>query len=140
MKEKPTMEITIGTVLILVAIGIFAGMLSGFIGVGGGVVIVPGLVYFLGLTQFQAQGTSLALMLPPIGILAFYNYYKAGNVNLIYAAIIAVTFIIGGYFGSKISLRLNPNKVKLVFGILMLYVAIRMVWKSIAELTSSHGT
>ena len=134
------MEITIGTVLILVAIGIFAGMLSGFIGVGGGVVIVPGLVYFLGLTQFQAQGTSLALMLPPIGILAFYNYYKAGNVNLVYAAIIAVTFIIGGYFGSKISLRLNPSKVKLVFGILMLYVAIRMVWKSIAELTTSHGT
>ena len=134
------MEITIGTVLILVGIGMFAGMLSGFIGVGGGVVIVPGLVYFLGLTQFQAQGTSLALMLPPIGILAFYNYYKAGNVNLVYAAIIAVTFIIGGYFGSKISLRLNPSKVKLLFGILMLYVAIRMVWKSIAELTTSHGT
>jgi|AntRauTorcE11897_2_1112592.scaffolds.fasta_scaffold28307_2 uncharacterized membrane protein YfcA len=140
MKEEPTMEITIGTVLILVGIGMFAGMLSGFIGVGGGVVIVPGLVYFLGLTQFQAQGTSLALMLPPIGILAFYNYYKAGNVNLVYAAIIAVTFIIGGYFGSKISLRLNPSKVKLLFGILMLYVAIRMVWKSIAELTTSHGT
>lgn len=134
------MEITVGTVLILVAIGVLAGMLSGFIGVGGGIIIVPGLVYFLGLTQFQAQGTSLALMLPPIGILAFYNYYKAGNVNLVYAAIIAVTFIIGGYFGSKISLRLSPNKVKLAFGVLMLYVSIRMIWKALSQMLSSHGT
>lgn len=134
------MEITVGTVLILVAIGVLAGMLSGFIGVGGGIIIVPGLVYFLGLTQFQAQGTSLALMLPPIGILAFYNYYKAGNVNLVYAAIIAVTFIIGGYFGSKISLRLSPNKVKLAFGVLMLYVSIRMIWKALSQMFSSHGS
>ena len=71
-------------ILILVAIGITAGILSGFVGVGGGVVIVPCLIYFLGMTQFQAQGTSLTLMLPPIGILAFMNYYKAGNVDLKY--------------------------------------------------------
>ncbi len=116
--------------LILLAIGICAGMISGFIGIGGGVVIVPALIYFMGMTQFQAQGTSLALMLPPIGILAFMNYYKDGHINLQYAGIIAVAFIIGGFLGSKIALKMNPNVVKFIFGIIMLYVAIRLVWTS----------
>ena len=105
--------------------------MSGFIGIGGGVIIVPALVYFLGLTQFQAQGTSLAIMLPPVGIMAFMNYYKADNVNLKYAAIIAITFIIGGYLGSKIALRMSPMHVRLVFGVIMLYVSGRLIWTSI---------
>ncbi len=120
----------LSTVFILVCIGMLAGILSGFIGVGGGIIIVPGLIYFLGLPQHTAQGTSLALMLPPIGILAAYNYHKAGNMNLTYAAIIAVTFVVGGYFGSKLSLRLSPNAVKFFFGILMLYVSLRMIASS----------
>lgn len=120
--------------LILISIGLAAGMLSGFIGIGGGVVIVPALIYFLGMNQFQAQGTSLAIMLPPVGIMAFYNYYKAGNVNLTYAAVIAITFIIGGYLGSKIALKLNPNVVRFVFGVLMLYVAARLLWSSSVKL------
>ena len=117
--------------IILILIGIVAGIMSGFIGIGGGVIIVPALVYFLGLTQFQAQGTSLAIMLPPVGIMAFINYYKADNVNLKYAAIIAITFIIGGYFGSKIALRMSPMHVRLVFGVIMLYVSGRLIWTSI---------
>lgn len=121
-------------ILILCLIGVSAGMLSGFIGVGGGIIIVPGLIYFLGLSQHGAQGTSLALMLPPIGILAVYNYYRAGSVNFKYALVIAIAFVLGGYLGSKISLRLSPHIVKLIFGLIMLYVAVRMVWAAVSIL------
>lgn len=120
----------LGTILILVAIGIAAGILSGFVGVGGGMVIVPALIYFLGLTQFQAQGTSLAMMIPPIGILAVMNYWKADSVNLDYAIVIAITFVIGGYIGSKLALRLPEAKVKLIFGLIMFYASIRMIWSA----------
>ena len=117
-----------GTLMILVSIGLLAGILSGFVGVGGGIIVVPALIYILGLTQFQAQGTSLAMMIPPIGILAVWNYYKTDNININYALILAASFIIGGYIGSKLSLRLPEHKVKLIFGILMLYVSVRMIW------------
>lgn len=127
---------SLGTIFILIAIGITAGILSGFVGVGGGMVIVPCLIYFLGLTQFQAQGTSLALMLPPIGILAFLNYYKTGNVNITYAAIIGATFIVGAYFGSKWALKLSEAKVKLIFGVVMFYASLRMIYKAYIQLNS----
>ena len=94
----------ISTLIILILIGLVAGALSGFVGVGGGIIIVPALVYLLGLSQFEAQGTSLLLMLPPIGILAAMNYYQSGAVNWKYASVIALTFVVGGYFGSKISI------------------------------------
>jgi uncharacterized membrane protein YfcA len=119
------------TLLILVIIGLLAGILSGMIGVGGGIIIVPALVYFLGLSQHSAQGTSLALMLPPIGILAAMNYYKAGNLNIKYALIIATAFIIGGYFGSKVSLvYLSESMMKKVFGMIMLVAAIKLIFFS----------
>jgi uncharacterized membrane protein YfcA len=120
-------KMTIQTIFILLIIGLLAGIISGFIGVGGGIVIVPALVYFLGLTQHQAQGTSLLLMLPPIGILAVMNYHKAGQLNWWYGGIIAAAFVIGGFFGSKLSLKLHPGVVKLSFGILMIYVAFKMI-------------
>ncbi len=115
------------TIIILICIGIFAGMMSGFIGIGGGIIIVPALVYFMGLTQQQAQGTSLLLMLPPIGILAVINYYKAGHINWWYGGVIAVAFIIGAYAGSKISLKLNPGLVKFIFGIIMVFISLKMI-------------
>lgn len=118
---------TVQTLIILILIGILAGILSGFIGVGGGVVIVPALVYFLGLTQHQAQGTSLFILLLPVGILAVINYSKTQNINWSYGAVVAVAFVIGGYYGSKLSLKLSPSIVKLVFGVLMAYVSIRMI-------------
>ena len=121
----------IGTLLILIAIGVLAGMLGGFVGVGGGLIVVPALIYFLGVNQIDAQGTSLAMMLPPIGILAVWNYHKTGNVNFTYAMIIAVSFIVGGYFGSKIALKIPVNKVKLIFGFLMLYTAVRMIYSGL---------
>jgi uncharacterized membrane protein YfcA len=113
--------------LILVLIGLFAGILSGFVGVGGGVVIVPALVFFLGITQHQAQGTSLFVLAMPVVILALMNYAKSNNVNWTYGAVIAATFVIGGYFGSKLSLKLSPGIVKFVFGLIMTYVSIRLV-------------
>lgn len=125
---------TINTIIILVFIGVAAGILSGFVGIGGGVVIVPALIYFFGMSQMEAQGTSLFLMLPPIGILAVLNYYRTGNVNVWYGIIIACTFVIGGYFGSKISLRISPSTVKIIFGTFMLYVAFKMIlsgWQGI---------
>jgi hypothetical protein len=115
------------TVLLLICIGVTAGIVSGFVGVGGGIIIVPALVYFLGFGQFEAQGTSIILMLPPIGILAAMNYYKAETIQWKYAAIIAATFIVGGYIGSKLSLKLDETLVKLIFGLIMLFVAIRMI-------------
>jgi uncharacterized protein len=121
---------SVSTIAILVLIGLAAGVLSGFVGVGGGIVIVPALIYFLGLTQHQAQGTSLMLMLPPIGVLAVYNYYQSGQLDkqlILYAIVIALTFIIGGYLGSKLSLKLSPLLVKFVFGIILLYVSIKMI-------------
>ena len=117
----------ISTLIILIIIGLVAGALSGFVGVGGGIIIVPALVYLLGLSQFEAQGTSLLLMLPPIGILAAMNYYQSGAVNWKYASVIALTFVVGGYFGSKITLKLDETLVKLIFGLLMLLVAIKMI-------------
>lgn len=126
MKLKP-LNMTTSTILILLLIGLSAGYLSGFVGVGGGIIIVPALVFFLGYTQHMAQGTSLTLMLPPIGLLGFYNYYKTGNTNIYAALIIAVAFIFGAYFGSKLSISLDQKIVKKVFGGVMLLASLKML-------------
>jgi len=118
---------TLQTILILVIIGVSAGILSGFVGVGGGVIIVPALVFFLGLTQHQAQGTSLFILLLPVGILAVMNYAKTANINWSYGLVIALAFVIGGYVGSKLSLKLSPAYVKFVFGIIMAVVSIKLI-------------
>ena len=109
-------------------IGMSAGILSGFVGVGGGLIIVPALVLGLGLGQHEAQGTSLALMLPPIGVLAAYNYWKADSLNWKYAAVIAITFIVGGYLGSKMSLRLSPEVVRKSFAVIMILAALKLLF------------
>ena len=122
---------SVSTILVLILIGIFAGILSGMVGVGGGIIVVPALVCFLGMTQHSAQGTSLALMLPPIGILGVMNYYKAGALNWKYAAIIAIAFIVGGYVGSKISITyISEAAMKKVFGLIMLAASIKLVFFS----------
>lgn len=118
---------TITTILILLIIGVAAGILSGFVGVGGGIVIVPALVFFLGFTQHQAQGTSLAMMIPPIGLLAVWNYYKAGQVNMTAAAILCITFFLGAFLGSKLSIAMDPAKVKKIFGVVMMAASLRLL-------------
>ena len=113
--------------LILVLIGFFAGAFGGFVGLGGGVIMIPALIYLLGLSQIEAQGTSLAVMLPPVGILAAMNYYKAGQLNWKYALIIAITFTIGGYFGSKIALDIPVATVKKIFGFVLLGISLNII-------------
>ncbi len=116
------------TILILVLIGLIAGVMSGFVGVGGGIVVVPALIFFIGLTQHQAQGTSLALLMTPVGMFAVYNYYKSGNVKVDYALYIALGFLFGAFLGSKVALKLPPDIIKKVFGAFMLIVALKMIF------------
>lgn len=113
--------------LTLIVIGIITGVMAGMLGIGGAIIMVPALVYIMGLSQQAAQGTSLAVMLPPIGIIAAMNYYKAGQVNLKYALILAAFFIVGSYFGSKISLALPGHVLKKIFGVLLLAIAAKML-------------
>ena len=130
----------ISTLFILLTIGVLAGIASGFVGIGGGLIIVPALIYFLGLDQHTAQGTSLALMLPPIGILAAMQYHSEEHVEWTYAAIIAVTFILGAWLGSKWSLKLPTSMVRLVFSGILFYAAIGMAVKAFRDIFPGNGT
>lgn len=117
-------------IIILILIGISGGILSGMFGVGGGILIVPAFVFFLGMTQHEAQGTSLGLMLLPIGILAAYNYYESGNLDVKAGLIVAIAFVVGGYFGSKFALAIDQALLKKIFGILMLFVSVKLIFFS----------
>ena len=116
------------TIVLLLLIGLAAGMLSGLVGVGGGIIIVPALMYFLKFDQHQAQGTSLGLLLMPVGILAVMNYYKKGYLDVQVVAIMCIAFVIGAFLGSKVSLAISQEKLKKVFAILLLFVAIKMLF------------
>ena len=116
------------TILIVIVIGIAAGFLSGLVGVGGGIIIVPALVYFLNFSQHTAQGTSLGLILLPVGILGVMQYYKQGHIDLVVVGILAVGFLIGSLFGSKFSLSLPQETIKKVFAVLMIIIAIKMIF------------
>ena len=124
----------IQTLLLLLCIGLLAGIASGFVGIGGGMIIVPALVFGLGLNQHMAQGTSLAMMIPPIGILAVMSYYKPGQIQMEYAGILALTFVLGAWMGSKWALRINPSVVRLIFGLFMLFAAGRLILRSCTDL------
>jgi len=113
--------------LSLIVIGIITGVMAGMLGIGGAIIMIPALVFLLGISQQTAQGTSLAVMLPPVGIIAAYNYYKAGHVNIRFAIILALFFLVGSYFGSKLALDLPQAVLKKIFGILLLLVAAKML-------------
>jgi uncharacterized protein len=112
--------------LMLLLIGLIAGLLGGLLGLGGGIIMIPAMVLLLGFSQHEAIGTSLAVMLPPIGMFAAYNYYKAGDVNLMYALIIAVAFMAGSWLSSKFALSIPENILKKIFSILLVLVAAKM--------------
>ncbi len=114
-------------VLSLVLIGILAGILSGLVGVGGGIVMVPMLVLFFGFNQHQAQGTSLAVLVVPVTAVAVYTYHKEGFIDWRYVGIIALFFVIGGYFGSKIAVSFDQKMLKKVFGFILLLIAGKML-------------
>lgn len=119
---------SISVLMLLIVIGIITGALAGMLGIGGAIIMIPALVFLLGVSQHTAQGTSLAVMLPPIGIIAAYNYFKAGQVNIKFAIILAIAFLIGSYFGSKLALNLPQHILRKIFAILLLLVAVRMLF------------
>lgn len=116
------------TFIILLLIGLVAGTLSGLVGIGGGIVIVPALIYFLAFSQKMAQGTSLAILLLPIGLLGVIQFYKQGYIDIRVAAIISVAFFFGSYFGSRIALSLSQETLKKFFAVFMMVIAIKMIF------------
>lgn len=114
--------------IIILIIGLIAGVLSGLLGIGGAVFIIPALVMFLGFSQQTAQGTTLLMMVPPIGLLAAWQYYKAGTVDIKTAGILALGFIVGGYLGGKWANQIPQDILKKLFAILLLSIAIKMLF------------
>jgi uncharacterized membrane protein YfcA len=116
------------TQFILIAIvGIAAGFVGGSMGVGGGIIIIPALLFFVGFSQKEAQGTSLAVLSFPVALMAAYNYYKEGYVNIKFAGIMIVAFVVGSYFGSKLALSLPSDVLKKIFAVLLIAVGIKML-------------
>jgi len=123
---------SIETVVLLIIVGLAAGLLSGMVGIGGGIIVVPALVFFLGFSQHQAQGTSLGLLLLPVGILAVMNYYNKGYIDIKVVAIMSIAFVLGGWLGSRLSLSLPQDTVKKIFAIVLFYTAVRMMgWDAV---------
>jgi uncharacterized membrane protein YfcA len=138
MDKKYSMDIQ--TILIVVLIGIAAGILGGLVGVGGGLIIVPALVFFLGMSQHSAQGTSLGLIMLPVGILGVLHYYKQGHVDFKIVALLAVGFLAGSYFGSKVALNLPQETIKKIFAGLMMIVAIKMLFFDKPKVNAGSST
>lgn len=122
------MGMDLQTVGLLIVVGVLAGVTSGFVGVGGGIVMVPAMVWVLGYSQHQAQGTSLAVIMVPVVFLAVRNYYRAGMIDPKVVAVIALAFFLGGYFGSKWSLALPMATVQKVFGVIMLLASFKLIF------------
>lgn len=132
--------LTVSVIIILIIIGILSGALSGLVGVGGGIIIVPCLIYFMGFSQKVAQGTSLGILLLPAGILGVLQYYKQGNIDFKVVLLVALGFVIGNFFGSKLALSLDDTKLKKTFAILLIIIATKMLFfdkTKIAEPKSS---
>jgi len=114
-------------IILLLIIGLFAGFISGSMGVGGGIIIVPALVFLFGMSQQEAQGTSLGVLVFPVVLFAAYNYYKEGYINIKFSLFLIITFIIGGYFGSMLAVNLSSATLRKIFGGLVLLVGIKMI-------------
>ncbi|MBI5793608.1 sulfite exporter TauE/SafE family protein [Candidatus Uhrbacteria bacterium] len=111
----------------LIAVGLMTGILSGVVGIGGGVIIVPILIFFFGFSQHTAQGTSVAMLLPPIGFLAAWTYWQQGFIDVRTAALLAVGFFIGGLIGARLATVMSPFWLQRVFGVIMLAISIHMI-------------
>jgi uncharacterized membrane protein YfcA len=111
-----------------ILVGLLSGFFSGMIGIGGGVIIVPALIFLFGLSQHQAQGTTLALLVPPIGLLAAWTYYKQGFVDLKIAAFICAGFVLGGLLGATVATSLSNATLQRIFGIALLAISVKMIF------------
>jgi uncharacterized membrane protein YfcA len=128
IRRNKEIYVMIKTMLFLL-LGLFTGIISGFIGIGGGVVIIPALIFLFGFTQQQAQGTTLALLVPPIGLLAAYTYYTNGFVDIKVAAFICIGFFIGGFIGSKIAVNISNDILQKIFGAIIVIMGLYMLIK-----------
>lgn len=116
--------------IISILIGVFSGILGGIIGIGGGILMIPALSFFLGFNQHMAQGTTLAAMIPPIGIMAAYVYYSKGWVNIPVALLIAAGFLLGGFFGARFAVDFPDDILRKIFGAALLLIGLKMIfWK-----------
>ena len=115
-------------IIILFLVGLAAGILGGLVGIGGGIIIVPSLIYFLGFSQKEAQGTSLGILLLPVGIFGVLQFYKAGYVDMRSVWLVSFGFLAGSYFGSKIALNFPQETMKKIFAILMILIALKMLF------------
>ncbi|HPL18828.1 MAG TPA: sulfite exporter TauE/SafE family protein [Spirochaetota bacterium] len=116
------------TIVLLILLGVVAGTLSGLIGIGGGIIIVPALLFFFGFSQHQAQGTTLALMVPPIGILAAWVYYRQGYVDFQAAIFIAVGFLAGSFLGARLAAAVSNGVLEKIFGVALLLISLKMLF------------
>ena len=114
----------------LIAIGLAAGVLAGMFGIGGGLVIVPALLYFMKLSEVDSIGTSLAALIPPVGLLGAMEYYRTGHIHLKYALVIAAGLFVGAYFGARIILALPPLTTRRIYAVFLVIVAARMLLAS----------
>ena len=126
MKHKP---MSVSVVIILLVIGLLGGILSGIFGIGGGTILVPALIFILGYSQHLAQGTTLGMLLPPVGILAVWTYYKQGYIDLKASMLLAIGFIIGSIIGAKIAISISQDLLRKLFAIFLIIVALRMFFK-----------
>ena len=121
---------TASTITGLLLIGLVAGILSSMVGIGGGVIIVPALVMITAMSQKMAQGTSLAMLLPPIGVLGVMQYYKSGYIDFKVSAILCVAFIAGSFLGGMVAVKLNDNILKKIFGCFLLLMGLKLLFWS----------
>lgn len=128
MTELNNKNMTAQIIALIIIIGFAAGMLGGMIGLGGGLIIVPALVYFLSFSQHKAQGTSLGLLILPVAILGVMNYYKKGHVDVKVVALLALGFVAGSFLGSKWALSLPQGTIKKVFALFILILSIKMLF------------
>jgi uncharacterized membrane protein YfcA len=117
-------------IVLLLLLGLCAGIISGVVGIGGGVIIIPALIFLFGFSQHQAQGTTPALLIPPIGFLAAYTYFQKGFVNIKFALIICIGFFTGGLIGSKIAVNVSGGILTKIFGVVILLIGIYMIIKN----------
>jgi uncharacterized membrane protein YfcA len=115
--------------LVILLIGLVVGIVSGIVGIGGGILFVPALIWLLGMDQHKAQGTTLAAMLAPIGILAFMEYYRKGNADLRVGLLLAAGFVVGGYFGAVGAQHISDFWLRRIFAVTLVVVGARMWFK-----------
>jgi len=113
--------------IVYIVLGLVGGIFGGMFGLGGGLIMIPGLVFLAGLTQHEAQGTNLAAMLPPIGLLAALRYYYSGNVKLNIVGFLCLGFFVGGFIGAHLAQGLPEIALKRMFGVMLLAVSIKMI-------------